>query len=573
MAEEIPNAEYYSPKEIDELIEQTNRERHRKGLSPLTISTFYRRVEKGLIGSYPPERQKRQRAIGYKKIDVDAFLRGELSHRIKTKSEQVGSHVQNRTLPSIDIVYPDDLPALGFMETQQLGWEQAIPANIILSWLNKNEHLYWMQYNPRNRRGLDGILAVLGVLPLHEDLIQKILRGEILAKQIKAEDILVYEPNRTYSCLITSTTALPSYQSSTRQLLQHLLAYWCENSIDVSHLYALGPENLEDTSLMRLVIESFFSPLENPKHPNSSTIWDLRFSRYNPSLYVKEYQKCIARKRRLQDKAMDKSTILIENPDQDMLPIERELGKAIHNRLRDFDHLDNRLYKVDANGRLDAERLKDDVRFRRVISDDDIRACLHINASLFGDSKKYSENELVAQRQAWLAVNPDIYYVLEVNGEIVGFISAFPLPMPTISRILHSEIRMGDVSIDDLQVYKPDIPVSIYLQTIGVHKKYQGIQKRRLGIFLSSGFRDLINKLGSRGIEIEAIYTRSDEPDGINMAYNLGFTKLPEISGVDKVIFKLDFARRDLPFLTEYQRRLENHRAKQSAHIIRTANH
>lgn len=565
-------ADYYLPQQIEMLIEQANVDRKQKGLPPLTISTFYRRVEKGIIGSYPPNRQKRQKAAGYRKADVDAFLKGELSARRSMREQdkqKTNQQSRSRVSPAIDIVYPDDLPAMGFMETQQLGWEVAIPANVILSWLKKNGHLYWMQYNPKNRRGLDGVLAVLGVLPLNEELIHKVLKGEIQAKQIMPDDILVYEPGKTYTCLIASTTALPGYESATRLLLQHVLAYWCENSINVSHLYALGSENLEATPLMRLIAESFFSPIETTDR-SSTTLWDLRFKRYNPSSFVQEYQKCISRKNVQENEDMSESTMVLDM-EEEILPIEQELGDVIHKRVRNFDRLDRRLYKVDANGRLDADRLEQDVRFRRVSSDEDIRACLRINASLFGDSKKYTENELVAQRKTWLAVNPDIYHVLEVDREVVGFISAFPLPMPTITPILHSEIRMGDVSIDELQVYKPGVPVSIYLQTIGVHKKYQGLAKRRLGIFMSSGFRDMINRLGVRGMEIDAIYTRSDEPDGINMAYNLGFTKLSAIPGVNKVILKLDFARRDLPFLAEYQRRLENYRAKQSAHIIRTA--
>lgn len=158
-----------------------------------------------------------------------------------------------------------------------------------------------------------------------------------------------------------------------------------------------------------------------------------------------------------------------------------------------------------------------------------------------------------------------------MDSEVVGFISAFPLPMDTIHRILHSEIRMGDVSIDDLQIYKPGVPVNIYLQTIGVHKRYQGLEKRRLGVYMASGFRDMVNGFGRRGIELQSIYTRSDEVDGINMSYGLGFQKMPPIPGVDKLVFRLDFSTRDLPFLLEYQHALGEYQARRSAHAIRSA--
>jgi hypothetical protein len=57
------------------------------------------------------------------------------------------------------------------------------------------------------------------------------------------------------------------------------------------------------------------------------------------------------------------------------------------------------------------------------------------------------------------------------------------------------------------------------------------------------------------------------------MSYSLGFQKVPPIPGVEKLVFKLDFSREDLPFLFEYQRALELYRAKQSAHAIRSASH
>lgn len=59
-----------------------------------------------------------------------------------------------------------------------------------------------------------------------------------------------------------------------------------------------------------------------------------------------------------------------------------------------------------------------------------------INASLFGASQKYTEDELVAFRRAWLKKNPDLYRLLEIDGEVMGFIFAIPLPKLTIDRAL-----------------------------------------------------------------------------------------------------------------------------------------
>ncbi len=83
----------------------------------------------------------------------------------------------------------------------------------------------------------------------------------------------------------------------------------------------------------------------------------------------------------------------------------------------------------------------------------------------------------------------------------------------------------------------------------------------------------MVNGFGRGGIEIQSIYTRSDEVDGINMSYGLGFQKMLPIPGIEKLVFRLDFSRRELPFLLEYQHALEEYQARHSARVIRSANH
>jgi len=119
--------------QIPGLLEQTNLKREENGESPLTISTFYRRVDKGLIGVYPPNRRKRQKAEGYRKSDVDAFLRGELgsSSRVKKHAIPQLPVLQKQESYSVDTVHPEDLPALWMMESIQLGFQQAISPTAI----------------------------------------------------------------------------------------------------------------------------------------------------------------------------------------------------------------------------------------------------------------------------------------------------------------------------------------------------------------------------------------------------------------------------------------------------------
>jgi hypothetical protein len=562
-------ANAYQPEQISVLLEQTNQKRKALGEAPIHISTFYRYVEKGLIGSYPPNRKKRQRAEWYKKSDVDAFLKGGLG---ATRARKASSKTARLplALPSagqVDIVRPEDLPALWLMEVRHLGFSNALPTTITWPWMQKNEQVYWMLYDPQNRDDADGIWAVLGMVPLREELIQRLLRKELTLKDLTQDDILVYEPGQKYSCYITSTTTAPGREAAIRQLLQHILAYWCENSIAVEQIVVSGTLTPKETALMHLVVHCFFAEID-AYGEGDVLAWRLRpLSRFNPVSFIQEYQKCIQRKKSIE---RANKPMVIATPAQEPLEIERQLEHEIRPDMRNFERLRRRLYRVAPSGHIEDERVKRDVWFRRINSDDDILACLHINASYFGASK-FTDAELVTHYRSMLNKNPDIYQVLQVDQEIVGFISAFPLPMDIINRILRSEIRMSQVSANDLLTYEPGVPINVYLQSIAVHKRYSDEEKRRLSTYMVSGYTNLINEAGKRGIEFQAIYTRSDEIDGINMSYGLGFQKMPPIPGVEKLVFQLDFSRRDLPFLFEYHHALEEYQIRQSANAIRNA--
>lgn len=192
------------------------------------------------------------------------------------------------------------------------------------------------------------------------------------------------------------------------------------------------------------------------------------------------------------------------------------------------------------------------VWFGRVRSDDDLRAALRINASLFGTSQKYTEDQLVAFRRAWLMKNPDVYRILEIDGEVVGFIFAMPLSKPIIDRALAGEIKVGDIALDSLQQYQSDHPVDIYLQTLGLHKRLQGGEKTMAGFYLIAGMEHLFAEIGALGVEVRSIYTRSDEPDGVKLCAALGFEEITIPTPVTKLVMQLDFSK-EKPGLRPYK--------------------
>ncbi len=557
---------YYWASEIPTLISST---------TP-SLSSFYRCVAKNQIRKV--DNQGKPDAA-YNGEDVQRFLSGELTRRkgeagrekLSSKQKNVSIHEGNLRVSgtsvalqplTIDVAQYDDLYDLYGLEINQVGLMDAIAPPTYIPWLQANDHAYWMLFDSKNRKN---IIAMLGVLPLREDIIRRLIDKEIVPSQITAQDVLSYTSDGKFSVYIISAITKPEQKDTIIALIQHLFSYWCEHFISVESVYASVADSNEDTPLMRIMTECFFVPLNHEKDQ-----WELRpLERSYQPLFIKNYQECIQGHNEKVKK--EKSSMLVlDRPTTPSLDDLRAIYTKSLTRKGNEDYTAkvHGIVDVDENGyvtRRDGYNQRK-VWVGRVRDDDDIRATLRINASLFGSSKKFTEDQLVEFRRAWLRKNPDIYRVLEIDGEVVGFIFAIPLPMPVIDRILLGEIKVGDVSMEDLQEYKPgQPPVNIYLQTLGLHAKIQGGEKYFAGSYLIAGTERLITDVGRQGGEVSGIFTRSDESDGLKMIGAMAFDEMPNFSErVGKLVFSLDFSQ-DKPSLRAYKQALESYK---SHHVV-----
>jgi hypothetical protein len=549
--------QYYWASEIPTLI----------GATTPSLSSFYRCVASERIHKIDSQGQP---DTAYNGEDVRRFLRGELTRR-KGDAGRGKSSSRQKRLPSregdlgslsasvalqsltIDVARYEDLYDLYGLEISQVGLLDAIAPPTYISWLQANDHAYWMMFEPGNRKD---IVAMLGVLPLRQEVVQRLLRREIMPSQITASDVLGYKPDSKFGVYIISAATKPDKREAIIPLVHRLFSYWCEESIVVESVSASVGDSNEDTPLMRIMTECFFVPLSHEKDQ-----WELHpLDRSYQVDFIKNYQKCIQDRNEM---GKEKSSMLVlDKPTKPLLDDLRHIYRRSLERKGNEDYTAkvHGIVDVDAEGyvtRRDGNNTHK-VWVGRMRNDDDIRATLRINASLFGASAKFTEDQLVEFRRAWLKKNPDIYRVLEIDGEVVGFIFAMPLPMPVIDRILLSEIRVGDISIEDLQEYRPgQPPVYVYLQTLGLHAKIQGGEKYFAGSYLIAGMERLITDIGSQGVEVGGIFTRSDEADGLKMIGGMGFEEMPDYSErVGKLVFSLDFAK-DKPSLRAYKRALE----------------
>ena len=507
------------------------------------MTTFYRYARQGKIGFQGIGRKRR-----YKKTDVDAYLRGELvQNGRKSNASRVISASTLSTLYEIDIARPDDVPSIFFLESRFEEQERAINPILLNSWLKRNRFLYWILFDSGDR---SKVLAVLGVVPFKEDVLQRLLSGEITPNDIKSDDVLIYRSGQRYSVYITSVAS--ERRVSIMPLVHKLFSAWSDASIQVDKVYVTDPYVSEpyalmETPLTQVVTECFFSPYQEE---DTRTVWRLWLDRSNAAFpsFIQDYKKIIQEKR-----GTENMVAVLDR----VAPKKIRIGK-----LKDHSRLQSR-YRLNAGG-----YLASNVRFRPAETYEDVMAAIQINNNLFGKSKDVSDDEFVRHRLTWLEQNPEVIYVLEVRKKIVGFTSLLPLSTSVMNGVLSSKVRMSQIQSDDIQRYIPGKPVDIFVWTVGIDKDIQGQRKRIFGGFMVMGIWHLFNEWGERGIQIRSVYARSDEVDGINISRELGLHPVPPPPGVEKAVFEIHPMDEDnQPFLIQYQRNLENYNSKHSTGV------
>jgi hypothetical protein len=155
----------------------------------------------------------------------------------------------------------------------------------------------------------------------------------------------------------------------------------------------------------------------------------------------------------------------------------------------------------------------------------------------------------------WIRKNPDIGYMVKSENQIVGCGFLIPLTEEKILDIISKEITPPTLP-DDIQEYKPDIPVYLYARTIGVLQNEE-VSTRQRHYWASVLIRHLTSavvELGTRGIVIKKIYGRSDSKEGVRLMAGMGFTHLRTTTSHEN--FVIDVESSGLEMILRYEQAL-----------------
>src|SRR6266446_4672961 len=346
------------------------------GPTGISLSTFYRLVREREIEKYLPE--GRVQDATYNKAQVDDLVQfGTPARRRKRgTNQQNGEHLlatakEAEAKAQVSLFQEEDQPAVYFMESELLTVKQTLPPSVIWSWQVQNDHVYWLLHNPASRKEGKDIWGTLGVLPLNEEMLFRVLRGEMRIQDIPAPEIPPYQSGQTYTCLIVSANVRSEKRAHFYQLLQSLLHYWSETSLHIEKLYAFAPLSLEETFPLRWVRELGF--MLRPDIAGPQSVWELRFDIWNPSSIMQQFAQH-------------------QKGKQMSVTLEKTYKKA----------------KVPP------------AHYVKATTEEEIGATVDIDNEMFGMSDIPRE-KIIAIRQEWSRTEPGIIYVLKADHRVVGY--------------------------------------------------------------------------------------------------------------------------------------------------------
>ena len=499
--------DYYTPADVAHLL-GTKATQSGQKIDTLK-SSFYRRVHDGTISSFPTERKSHQRAEGYKREDVDDFLRGQeqingRKRRVTTSRRPKQNELEKYAVSLLNL---NDTPFLYSMESEVLGGiEHALSPIQLQKWHQVNEHICYILHDPDNRHATWGMFVVL---PLQDDLILQILKGDIDINLVRPQDILTYQAG-DYSCYIASYTVRPEKQSLANHLIQSMTNHWLTlpPAVSIAKLYALASSET-NSSMHRLIREWYFSR----RYDIASNAWSLLLKadwQYAPVLNKYKEEKHMV-----------------------MVLTRREAKKAVPA-----------------------------TRYERATVND-LASTIDVDETLFGPYD-IAKDDIVALRKTWLDTEPESFYVLRKGEDVVGYHSMLAIPTKKIEAILREEQRPKDIRPDEIKTFAPGQELDIYVIVTGIRRSLNGqaIEGREKGAYASSLIRGMAHQfeaLGERGVRIRSIYARSRTEDGIKFIRDLGFEELPYSPVHEKHLFKLDIGTATGDFIQPYKRKIANY--------------
>ena len=149
--------------------------------------------------------------------------------------------------------------------------------------------------------------------------------------------------------------------------------------------------------------------------------------------------------------------------------------------------------------------------------------------------------------------NPEIFYIVEQEGILVGYLGMLPLTKESIEQIMpksNENVKVSKITSEDVVKFEPGEIDNIFL----IMEVRQGLSrsKQYAARLINEGI-EVLENLGRRGIIIKHLYATSSTPDGIRICRGIGFEETKSTVYPDILCFRLNMEKSQSSFVKRYQ--------------------
>lgn len=262
----------------------------RKALGDMSPSSFKNLVDSGKIRKVTPPGKSQGKYLEEDVLkmagELEPFIRANQAD--KEARRQQGSYKDNPShRAATDWAQASDLPYMLAYDYEMYGVDNTVDISITHKWWEKNPYMARILFDANDRRNIWGGITIM---PMEEETIFRVLKDEILERDITPEHILTYEQGKTYTAYVGSATVKKEYAHHFKGLLQSVFDFACQQypEIQITKLYAYAssPEGWD------LIKRLFFTP----RRDIDRNAFELDLFERNPSPYLKPYHDCLKAK-------------------------------------------------------------------------------------------------------------------------------------------------------------------------------------------------------------------------------------------------------------------------------------
>lgn len=249
-----------------------------------STSTFKRLVDSGKIRKVTPPNKKQGM---YVKEDVDKLAEAMKPFSEATRYRGKQSRTKKELSTAVDWQKISDLPAILKLDLKAYNENIVGDISLYISWERKNPKITLLSFESSNR---EHVLAYISLVPLPEEIILPILRGERPELSISPDEVETYERKGGYTLLAESVVVDPDCPEQLNNVLREVLNFWCRQYPDryIEKIYADAATEHGDMLARKL----YFSPL----YHISDTAYVLDLRKPGVSKIVRTFQECLNQK-------------------------------------------------------------------------------------------------------------------------------------------------------------------------------------------------------------------------------------------------------------------------------------